>query len=450
VRAVTDASAAAGRGTEGGRPPLGSPVTELLGISPAIVRLRAELATIARVGFRTVLVQGESGVGKEVVTEALRRSSLRAHCAYEVFDCPAVPEDHLESELFGTVRGAFPGAIDKRGTLERAQGGVVFFDEIAAMRRDHQAKILRVIEGKPFRRVGGIAPITVDVAVIAAAHEDLAMLAASGAFRHDLYYRLVRDGVLVIPPLRERREDVAVLTRHYVSTVCGRDVPFEAAALDHLREYDWPGNVRQLYTVLRVALRAEPQTLSAEVVAHVLRGFAAAGCSPRCDPASRPDVGVVAETGVAGRSTCAATGAHAPAGEPRSYRAEAGPPLDRVAEGEFDAAAQRRWPGFHAITARIQRRALLEAYEAAAGNKTAAGVLLGFHLSPGEEHVPGQPLTESRRNLALRKFRYWSSRLGIAASLSRRPSQAALADLCQPPPAAADGSTPAAALEEPR
>jgi hypothetical protein len=89
-----------------------------------------------------------------------------------------VPEDHLESELFGTVRGAFPGAIDKRGALEHAQGGVVFFDEIAVMRRDHQAKILRVIEGKPFRRVGGVAPITVDVAVIAAAHEDLATLAA--------------------------------------------------------------------------------------------------------------------------------------------------------------------------------------------------------------------------------------------------------------------------------
>ena len=121
-----------------------------------------------------MLIQGESGVGKEVVTEALRRASPRATAPYEIYDCPAVPEDHLESELFGTARGAFPGALDKPGVLERGHGGTIFFDEIAAMRREHQAKVLRVIEGKSFRRVGGSRGITVDVAVIAAAHEDLA------------------------------------------------------------------------------------------------------------------------------------------------------------------------------------------------------------------------------------------------------------------------------------
>ncbi len=446
---MTGAFVAAGRSAESGSTPLVAASTELLGVSPAIVRLRAELATIARAGFRTVLVQGESGVGKEVVTEALRRSSPRAHCAYEVFDCPAVPEDHLESELFGTVRGAFPGAIDKRGTLERGHGGVVFFDEVAAMRRDHQAKILRAIEGKPFRRVGGVASITVDVAVIAAAHEDLAALAARGAFRHDLYYRLVRDGVLVIPPLRERREDVAVLARHYVSAVYGRDVTLEPAALDRLRDYDWPGNVRQLFTVLRVALRIEPQTLSADLVAHVLRGFAGCGASAAPPPAAgSPHVAGAAHVDTCGSFRTAALAASAAADEGRSDAAY-GATLDHVAEGDVDTATQRRWPGFHAITARIQRRALLDAYEAAAGNKTAAGVLLGFHLSPGEQHVPGQPLTESRRNLALRKFRYWSSRLGIAASLARRPSQAALADLCQPPQPTGDGASPAAAPDKP-
>ena len=403
---------------ESGTTVLASACTELLGVSPAMVRLRVELAAIARAGFRTVLVQGESGVGKEVVTEALRRSSPRAHGPYEVFDCPAVPEDHLESELFGTARGAFPGAIDKRGALERAHGGIVFFDEVAAMRRDHQAKILRAIEGKPFRRVGGSASITVDVAVIAAAHEDLAALATSGTFRHDLYYRIVRDGVLLIPPLRERREDVAVLTRHYVAAMSGRDVPIEPATIERLREYDWPGNVRQLHTVLRVALRIEPATLSAEVVAHVLRGFGGAPNAPGActtTPAGAARAANGARAAVLNGSAATTTAV-----------------LDRVAEGPGDTAVRPRWPGFHAITARIQRRALLEAYEATAGNKTAAGVLLGFHLSPGEEHVPGTPLTESRRNLALRKFRYWSSRLGIAASLARRPSQAALADLCQP------------------
>jgi DNA-binding NtrC family response regulator len=389
---------------------------ELLGVSAAMGRLRAELAAIARGGFRAVLVQGESGVGKEVVTEALRRSSPRAHAPYEVFDCPAVPEDHLESELFGTTRGAFPGALDKRGTLERAHGGIVFFDEIAAMRRDHQAKILRAIEGKAFRRVGGSAAITVDVATIAAAHEDLAALASAGAFRHDLYYRLIRDGVLVIPPLRERPEDVDVLVRHHAAAETGAEVRLEPAALAHLRAYDWPGNVRQLHTVVRVALRVEPSVLSADVVARVLRGFAGAPARPEA-----PRDG--SASGIAGDVT-------PPHGA--GSRAIAGIVMSTV-DGVAESSGPGRWPGFHAITATTQRRALLDAYEAAAGNKTAAGVLLGFHLSPGEEHVPGRPLTESRRNLALRKFRYWSSRLGIAASLVRRPSHAALADLCAMP-----------------
>ena len=371
------------RGTRGG--------AELVGISPAIVRLRAEIGAIARGGFRSVLVQGETGVGKEVVAEVLRAASCRADGPHEVFDCPAVPEDHLESELFGTARGAFPGAIDKRGALERAHGGTLFFDEVAAMRREHQAKILRAIEGKSFRRVGGSGSIVVDVAVIAAAHEDLAELAATGAFRHDLYYRMIRDGVLVIPPLRDRPEDVAVLARHYLRCAHAHEtVPLEAAALERLTEYDWPGNVRQLHTALRIALRFEPHALTAAAVSDVLRGFTRA-------PARRVPA---AEVG----------------GLPAGENAPAG-----VVCGRPGGACDGTVSGFHAITASIQRRALLQAYEAAAGNKTAAGVLLGFHLSPGEEAVPGDALTEGRRNLALRKFRYWCSRLGIADALARRP-----------------------------
>ncbi len=357
--------------------------TELLGVSPAMTRLRAEIRAVAAAGFRTVLVQGESGVGKEVVAEALRRASSRAAASYEIFDCPAVPEDHLESELFGTARGAFPGAVDKRGALERAHGGIVFFDEIAAMRRDHQAKILRAIEGKSFRRVGGSGPIAVDVAVVAAAHEDLAALADEGAFRHDLYYRLIRDGVLLIPPLRERPEDVAVLALHYLPFAAGDPaVRVDPAALVRLAEYAWPGNVRQLQTVLRVAVRLEPGQLSAAAVDATLARFA----RPRRTEPERV-TGLVAES--AERPWVATT-----------------PP---VSAG-----------GFHAITANVQRRALLQAYQATAGNKTAAGVLLGFHLSPGEETVSGSPISEARRNLALRKFRYWCGRLGIADALERQ------------------------------
>ncbi len=382
--------------------------SELLGISPAITRLRAEIRALAADGFRAVLVQGESGVGKEVVAETLRRASPRGGGPHEIFDCPAVPEDHLESELFGTVRGAFPGAIDKRGALERAHGGTIFFDEIAAMRRDHQAKILRTIEGKSFRRVGGTASVLVDVAMIAAAHEDLAVLAAEGRFRHDLYYRLIRDGVLVIPPLRDRPEDVAILVRQYVHLMGARSsVRIEPSALDRLAEYDWPGNVRQLHTALRIALRLEPGTLSAETVESVVRGFARAPASAR----SR-----------VGSDDAPAPLAHA---------------VEECAEAP-SLGAPVRSGGFHAITASIQRRVLMQAYETAAGNKTAAGILLGFHLSPGEQGMPGQVLTEGRRNLALRKFRYWCSRLGIAEAVARRPSTAIVAT--EPAPAIGDGA----------
>jgi transcriptional regulator with PAS, ATPase and Fis domain len=355
----------------------------LVGISPAIRRLHAEIRALGRGGFRAVLVQGESGVGKEVVAETLRRASPRASAPFEIYDCPAVPEDHLESELFGTARGAFPGALDKRGVLERGHGGTVFFDEIAAMRREHQAKVLRVIEGKSFRRVGGSRGIAVDVAVIAAAHEDLAGLARDGAFRHDLYYRLIRDGCLLIPPLRERPEDVPLLTRQYLASVAGGDqLHIDPPALAALADYHWPGNVRQLQTALRIALRLQPAALDVPTVAEVLARF-----EHRASPPAPPRVatGMVAES--------------------------------RVSTPDPDGTSPH---DFHAITARTQRRLLLEAFEAAAGNKTAAGVLLGFHLSPGEPRPSLAPIDEGRRNLALRKFRYWCARLGIAETLAAR------------------------------
>lgn len=354
----------------------------LAGTSPAIRRLRAEIRALAKSGFRAVLVQGESGVGKEVVTEALRRSSARATGPYEIFDCPAIPEDHLESELFGTTRGAFPGALDKPGALERGHGGTIFFDEIAAMRREHQAKVLRVIEGKGFRRVGGSRVVSVDVAVIAAAHEDLGALAASGVFRHDLYYRLIRDGSLHIPPLRERPEDVPILAREYLASSCGERTPrLEPAAAVLLAGHSWPGNVRQLQTVLRMALRLQADVIDAVAVQDVLRRF---------DRSPRPST-------------------PAPIHLPSGIVAEApARPQERLATD------------FHAITARTQRQLLLDAFEAAAGNKTAAGILLGFHLSPREQQTSAPALTDGRRNLALRKFRYWCGRLGVSDVLVRR------------------------------
>jgi len=366
----------------------------LAGTSTAIRRLRAEIRALGRSGFRAVLIQGESGVGKEVVTEALRHASLRAPAAYEIYDCPAVPEDHLESELFGTSRGAFPGALDKPGALERSHGGTIFFDEIAAMRREHQAKVLRVIEGKSFRRVGGSRGITVDVAVIAAAHEDLATLAAGGAFRHDLYYRLIRDGSLLIPPLRERPEDIPALTRQYLALSYDSHIPpSEPGAVPLLASYHWPGNVRQLQTALRMALRLEPTGLTVDAVHEVLSRFERAPGGSGRPPISHP--GMVAETA---------------------------PP---IAVRTPDPASTN----FHVITARTQRQLLLDAFEATAGNKTAAGILLGFHMSPGTTDTAAPPMTDGRRNLALRKFRYWCGRLGLNDVLTgRRSSRAPLTE----------------------
>ena len=359
----------------------------LAGSSAAIRRLRAEIQSLGRSGFRAVLVQGESGVGKEVVTEALRQTSSRAAAPYEIYDCPAVPEDHLESELFGTARGAFPGALDKPGALERSHGGTIFFDEIAAMRREHQAKVLRVIEGKSFRRVGGSRGIAVDVAVIAAAHEDLATLAAAGSFRHDLYYRLIRDGYLLIPPLRERPEDIPILARQYLATSHRERTPrIEPAALRLLASYHWPGNVRHLQTALRMALRLQPEALDVGAIQDVLARFEKA--PGVCSPQRAPVPGMVAEAAGASLATTQT-----------SSRAD-----------------------FHAITARTQRQLLLDAFEATAGNKTAAGILLGFHLSPGQERSSVPSLTDGRRNLALRKFRYWCGRLGLNEALvGKRP-----------------------------
>ncbi len=340
--------------------------SKILGVSPAIAHLRDEILAIGRAGFRSLLIQGESGVGKELVAEALRLASGRAGAASEVFDCPAVPEDHLESELFGTARGAFPGAVDKAGVLERADGGTVFFDEIGAMRRDHQAKVLRAIEGKAFRRVGGSAPITVDVVVIAAAHQDLAALAARDGFRHDLFYRLTHDGLLVIPPLRERPEDVAVLVRHFATRAGTRVDP---AAHDALTNCAWPGNVRQLLSVLRIAQRLGSGVLTNDAVEMALRRFGSTPPTPA--PSCSPPLA----------------------------------PLPHVGD-------------FQAVTIRAQRRALVHAFETSGGNKTAAGILLGFHRSPNDV-ADGAPTTEARRNLALRKFRYWTARLGLSAALTR-------------------------------
>lgn len=247
---------------EGSRVPLpGAGQIELIGSS---ARLMEVFGTVARVAPSpaTVLVTGESGTGKELVARAIHKASGRAGRAFVAVNCAAIPEDLLESELFGHERGAFTGAIARKlGRFERAAGGTLFLDEIGDMSLVLQAKILRVLQEREIERLGGEERIPVDVRVVAATHRDLAQRIAEGEFREDLFYRLavVR---LHLPPLRERGADVRSLALHFAAHYAAEyecAARFIAsAALERLEEHEWPGNVRELRNVLERAVLTAP------------------------------------------------------------------------------------------------------------------------------------------------------------------------------------------------
>ena len=224
--------------------------TKMLDIYKAIGRVAAQDVT--------VLVTGESGTGKELVARAIYQHSARSKGPFLALNCAAIPENLLESELFGHERGAFTGADRRRiGKFEQCNGGTVLLDEIGDMPLALQAKILRLLQDQTFERVGGNETIHTDVRLIASTHRDLRARAAEDKFRPDLYYRL---GVFTIhlPPLRERGDDLPVLVQHYLrrfSDEYGREIREIAPdALARLRAYAWPGNIRELQSVLRQAL----------------------------------------------------------------------------------------------------------------------------------------------------------------------------------------------------
>jgi len=206
----------------------------------------------------TVLIEGESGTGKELAARALHRNSHRANKPFVAINCAAIPESLLESDLFGHERGAFTGAaVQKKGRLEVADGGVVFLDEIGELAPALQVKLLRVLQEREFEHVGGTHTIKVDIRLIAATNRDLNEAVRTGQFRQDLYYRLavVR---LTMPPLRERREDIPMLTRHFVQKYAKRSKvkpkPVSREAMAALVNYEWPGNVRELENAIERAL----------------------------------------------------------------------------------------------------------------------------------------------------------------------------------------------------
>lgn len=212
----------------------------------------------------SVLIRGQSGTGKELLARAIHRASPRQEAPFVAINCGAIPEQLLESELFGHEKGAFTGAANKReGLFEAARGGTVFLDEIGDMPLALQVKLLRVLQDREIRRVGSNTSRPVDVRVISATHTDLEKGMESGDFRQDLYYRLNVVG-LDLPPLSERREDIPLLVNHFLETLAkktGRDRVYAPEAMELLVSAPWPGNVRQLYNVVEQNVALSPQAV---------------------------------------------------------------------------------------------------------------------------------------------------------------------------------------------
>lgn len=231
---------------------------ELVGESRAIRTVRALVDKVAAAERTTVLIQGESGTGKELIAQAVHRRSSRAQAPFICVNCTAIPETLLESELFGHEKGAFTDAREaRRGVFELAQGGTLFLDEIGDMSLASQAKMLRALEERRVRRVGGDREIATDVRLISASNQDLEALIAQGRFRRDLYFRL-KVFTIPLPPLRRRGEDLNLLAHYFLQRYAGemrKELQgFSPGALELLRNYSFPGNVRELRNLIERAV----------------------------------------------------------------------------------------------------------------------------------------------------------------------------------------------------
>ncbi len=242
---------------------LGNIGAQLISASPKMTALYRMVKQVAHSPTTTVLIQGESGTGKELIARAIHLASARRNQCFMEINCAALNESLLEAELFGYEKNAFTGAATagKPGLFEVADGGTVFLDEIGEMTPPLQAKLLRVLQERRFKRVGGIADVEVDVRIIASTNRDLETLVRQGKFRLDLYYRL-RVMPLLLPPLRERKEDIAPIAQHYVeffsSRLLKKVTGLTARALEALEKYAWPGNVRELRNVIERAVILSP------------------------------------------------------------------------------------------------------------------------------------------------------------------------------------------------
>lgn len=229
---------------------------QLIGNSLAITEIKSLIARFSD-SSSTVLVYGESGTGKELIANLIHQNSSRRNEPFIIVDCTALKESLLESELFGHERGAFTGAVTKKhGILEVADGGTVFLDEIGDISKTLQAKLLRVVETKSFRRLGGNDRIFVDIRLVAATNRDLLEMVKNGDFREDLYYRINVINIS-IPPLREHKEDISLLVDHFLSEMnktYDQQKRFSIDAINILKEYHFPGNIRELKNVVERSL----------------------------------------------------------------------------------------------------------------------------------------------------------------------------------------------------
>lgn len=234
----------------------------IIGRSPPMVDVFRLVETVCRTNS-TVLIAGESGTGKEMVARSIHQLSLRRDKPFVAVNCGAMPEALLESELFGHVRGAFTGADrDKKGLIEAAAGGTVLLDEIGEMTASMQVKLLRVLQERKYRKVGGTDEVSANIRVIAATNRDLPKMVGEGNFREDLFYRL-NVIPLLMPPLRERADDIPLIAEHFLGKYTremGKAIDgFSPAATAVLRSYPWPGNVRELENVVERAVALESQ-----------------------------------------------------------------------------------------------------------------------------------------------------------------------------------------------
>ncbi len=264
----------------------------IIGRSPAMKEVMALLEKIISSQATTVLLEGESGTGKNLIAKAIHYGGQRAERPLVTITCSAITETLLESELFGHERGAFTDAkVQKKGLLEMAEGGTAFLDEIGEMGPALQAKLLRFLEDRTFKRVGGTRDIQVDVRVIAATNRDLEQAVRQGRFREDLYYRL-KVIPIHLPPLRERLEDIPLLVQHFIDTYnrefhkSTRTVSSEA--MECLVHHPWPGNIRELKNVVeRVMILEDRDRIELEHLPESVRGVgeetAANGLSPDLD-----------------------------------------------------------------------------------------------------------------------------------------------------------------------